>query len=543
MAEPPWARSVPSIPDRNFEAELLDRVEAAVVVLSVDGTVIHANREAEGLYGWSREAALGRPVEALLEIETAHRLLGALTEMHRGEGWEGEVVVTGAAGSAVPTYTKLTPLVGADGQPSGAVWIAVDISERQRTERLRDTELQVAQILAGATSLGEATPPILRAVCNTLDWQLGELWILDNDAGVLRRVQSWQAPGLDVARFQQVSEGMTFGKGVGLQGRVWEEGRPIWTNDILKDPALRRKEAAAKAGLRAAFGYPIFQGEEFYGAMVFFALETREPDTDLLHTMATIGNQIGTFMMKHRALRDRARTLQILQKSLLPPKLPLIVGLDMAARYLPAREEDVGGDFYDVFPVTKRSWMFTIGDVVGKGPEVAGITALARHTIRAAAIQERRLTDMLMVLNEALRRDELDLLLTIILGKLQFTQLGMRITLACAGHPFPYVVRRDGSAEPVGRFGTLLGAFAKPELVETHVRLRSGDAIVLYTDGITPRREGGSGVDEARLAALLEENAGADSDQLLDRLVDAVLERRPEELADDVALLAIRVIP
>ena len=165
-----------------------------------------------------------------------------------------------------------------------------------------------------------------------------------------------------------------------------------------------------------------------------------------------------------------------MQQSLLPPVLPSIAGVELAARYRPAGEgNEVGGDFYDVFATGRDDWAVVMGDVCGKGAAAAAVTALARYTLRAAAMQARKPSRVLATLNEALRRQQTDQrFCTVAYVRVRRVEQRIRATIACGGHPLPLILRANGRVETAGVPGTMLGFFDDPRLVDTAVDLDRG---------------------------------------------------------------------
>jgi len=235
-----------------------------------------------------------------------------------------------------------------------------------------------------------------------------------------------------------------------------------------------------------------------------------------------------------------------LQRSLLPPAIPEIPGLQTAVRFWSAGEGmQVGGDFYDLFGTADGDWALAMGDVCGKGPDAAALTALTRHTIRAAARHEASPAKVLEFVNDAMldqRRDSR--FATVLYGVLRVDDRGARLVIASGGHPPPFLVRPDGRVGSVPCAGTLLGIVEDPELSDAEVRLEPGDTLLLYTDGVVEIRSGGREVFGTQdLAALLEGCAGCPPDELLARVEEQVLLRSGGRLADDAALLAVRLRP
>jgi hypothetical protein len=233
-----------------------------------------------------------------------------------------------------------------------------------------------------------------------------------------------------------------------------------------------------------------------------------------------------------------------LQEELLPPELPRIRGLDVGARYVAAGEgNQVGGDFYDVFP-SETGWRVVIGDVVGKGPTAAAVTGLARHTLRAAAPYERSPSALLAVLNRALLAERPgERLASVACVEIEPDPEGLALTVAAAGHPLPLVVSADGQVREVGRFGPLLGVDPGHDATDVRDRLAPGELLVLYTDGVVEAR-GPSGVfGEGRLRALLRDLAGQAPTRVVQRIEAAVLAASGGRPRDDLAIVALRVRP
>jgi len=245
-------------------------------------------------------------------------------------------------------------------------------------------------------------------------------------------------------------------------------------------------------------------------------------------------------------LYDRERTIaHTLQRSLRPGALPAVPGLSAAVRFHPAGEGiELGGDFYDLFPSSDGGWTALIGDVQGKGPDAAAVTALARHTMRAAAVYEHRPSGVLTTMHGALRDQHADRFCTVAYAHLRVGPRQISLELACGGHPLPLVIHRDGRVEPVGRLGTLLGSDIAPLLTDVAVVLEEGDVLLLYTDGVTEvRRRRREVFGQRELVALLETCGGLPPDAVADRVEAAVINASEGRLRDDVAILAFGPTP
>jgi sigma-B regulation protein RsbU (phosphoserine phosphatase) len=244
------------------------------------------------------------------------------------------------------------------------------------------------------------------------------------------------------------------------------------------------------------------------------------------------------------AERSVRRVADALQRSLLPPHLPAIPGVDLGAAYRAGSEGSVvGGDFYDVFALGAGRWGIAIGDVRGKGPDAASLTALVRYAIRTAAVRETSSSAVLGVVNEALLRDTLEEdFCTAIYATLDVGSGAPVMQLAVGGHPLPLLVSGDGGVTCAGRAGTLLGAVAHPDLHDDEIALAPRDLLLLYTDGVieAQTRDGRLGVDG--LSALLAWCARLDAGAVA-RRIEALVDPPTRRISDDVALLAVRAQP
>jgi PAS domain S-box-containing protein len=181
------------------------------------------------------------------------------------------------------------------------VGAVTDITERKQAERRLGAQYTVTQLLAEAATLEEVTPKILQTVCEFLLWDLGVLWSVDREAGVLRCVEVWHKESVKAPQFEAISRDSTFKPRVGLPGRVWSSHEPAYIRDVVHDANFTRAPIAAREGLHAAFAFPILLGREVLGVMEFFSHEIRQPERELLNMMATLGSQIGQFIERKRA--------------------------------------------------------------------------------------------------------------------------------------------------------------------------------------------------------------------------------------------------
>jgi serine phosphatase RsbU (regulator of sigma subunit) len=243
---------------------------------------------------------------------------------------------------------------------------------------------------------------------------------------------------------------------------------------------------------------------------------------------------------RRRAFEERDHVARVLQESLLPPALPAVPGLEIAARYV-AGDGLVGGDFYDVFALGDGRWGFVLGDVCGRGAEAASVTALTRHTARSAAMLEESPAGVIEHVNAALLLDASDLFVTALFGHIAPNGAAVNVRLCAAGHPPPLVARADGGVEAIASTTPLLGVVEHLGAGEAALVLRPGDALLLYTDGLIEARHDGRVFGPDRLMQTLADAAGRSAEEMADALLSASQGFGPGAPIDDTALLILRV--
>jgi serine phosphatase RsbU (regulator of sigma subunit)/anti-sigma regulatory factor (Ser/Thr protein kinase) len=236
-------------------------------------------------------------------------------------------------------------------------------------------------------------------------------------------------------------------------------------------------------------------------------------------------------------------TSEALQRGLLPPSLPDVPGLDIGVAYQAAGQGlDVGGDFYDVFALDAEHWRFSVGDVAGNGPEAAGVTGLARHSLRLLGRQRCPLADAVGQLNTAILDQRGGRFLTLVHGEITPRPAGgMRVDLVVAGHPSPYLLHPNGKYDLVGRAQLLLGVRPDVPYRADTVLLAPGETLVCLTDGVTERRRDGRVLGEHDLVDLFAHCAGLSAAAAAAAIARTVVDYAPTPPRDDMAVLVLRV--
>ena len=357
-----------------------------------------------------------------------------------------------------------------------------------------------------------AEPPPDEVLADGPHWCLAATQLLD----VLRRGESLLLPKVDA------------------------ELRRGWAEDEAHAMLMDR------VGSRSILAVPLWSPEQAVGVLVLaMGGSGRRYTSDDVPFVEDLAARAASAVVNGRAHQARTAIAQTLQQSLLPPEVPLLPGLEVAAWYRPVGHDgEVGGDFYDVFAAGDGRWGVVIGDVSGKGVPAASLTALARHTVRTAARRENKPSGVLEALNNSILDDGVgERFCTVALAFLDHDDDGVGITLSCGGQPLPLLVRPDGDVRPVGEPGTAIGLFGGPHLCDTAQRLEPGELLVLFTDGVVEARSPDGTFADGLLESTLAAHAGHPAEAVARGVEAALLEFAGGRPRDDTAILVLRRPP
>ncbi len=546
---------------RSVEAQqeaILAGMDQVVTAQDRDGNIVFANQAAADALGydgpadllqasiadiWSRFTVtdeLGRPVPA-----SAYPARAALA----GETPLPIVVrsVELTTGSVRWTQVRATAVRDERGEVVMAVTVADDVTAVKRAETAQRF-LASASKLLGATLDVDAT--VSRAAATAVPALADWCWVdvLDAEGHLMPAALAHpeDAPAEHIALARSVPRLRS--EDPRSPWRVLRSGRALTIPDVpqaVRDTPPddeRLTDLALRLGLQSIAIVPMMAGERTIGVLsLATAASGRVLNDDTLDLALDLGRRAGMAIDHARVHATSEYIAETLQRSLLPRRLPEIPGLRIAARFRPAGEGTaVGGDFYDAF-AARGGWMVVMGDVTGKGPQAAAITARARDTMRTAAAYEDGPRAVLSRLNATLAEEPEPRVLCSALAVLVGLPAadGVPVTLSLAGHPQP-MLGHGGAVREVGDFGSLLGAADAGDWHEVRFLLAPGDTLVLFTDGVTDARGAEGHFGPERLSALLESTAGLSAEATADRVDEAVAAFQEGPQLDDLALLVVR---
>jgi serine phosphatase RsbU (regulator of sigma subunit)/anti-sigma regulatory factor (Ser/Thr protein kinase) len=401
-----------------------------------------------------------------------------------------------------------------------------DLASRQLTPAVADVYKLTDPALA-ELALDELLETLLTRVSEILAVDTAAILLLDEPSGA---AVATAARGLE----EEVEQGVRIPLGAGFAGRIAAERLPIFIADVshadVLNPILRRK------GVRSLLGVPLLVEGKTIGVLHVGTLDPRtfgDEDAAVLQLAAAHAAPAVERARLFAALHEEHRITDLLQRSLLPDRLPDRLGIEVAARYMAARD-DVGGDWYDVIEIGRGSIGLAIGDVVGHGVRAASLMGQLRTGLRAYAIDGHPPGTVVERLDHLLGTISESGMATVLYAT--FDPESGRLACAAAGHPAPLIVSAAG--EP--RFLELppappLGALPYPMFREVETALAPGETVLLYTDGLVERPAEPLRRGLERLARAAQGSLGAD------RLCSKVMEDLvgTDEPADDIAIVGL----
>jgi PAS domain S-box-containing protein len=561
---------------------VLDQVETAVVVTDRLNNLLYANTFAQKLFGVSAEAQhlVGRPVLSLgFEVEDLGKAVELARQVLRGRAWEGTIASRHGDGSRVFVRATAVPLR----HPSGAIdGIAIFAREATRRGSQREHERlalleRIGERLAGSLELGVT----LRQVADTLVPQFADHCFIDLCQGdkLVRRAavhtRGWTPrPGTWAAVGEQIRY---------PEGHFCHEAMTRLDTVLVADatdvqfpsPRPASQEACDDVGMLSIVAAPLLARGELLGVMslALSRLTDREEQCYDAHDrefLSAVASRVAVAIDNAMLFEEERRTALAFQKSLLPQTMPDLDGLTVACRYVPAKplethgqgiQTQVGGDWYDIIPLSAGRVGIVIGDVVGRGARAAAIMGQLRAALRAFAQDDKPPAEILRKLDDWCRtlapahpgpRDDAADPPIVSCSYLVYDPWSRELTYASAGHDAPLLVSEGKVGElEIADKGLLLGVRGQgiagvPAFREETTLLPPGATLVFYTDGLTDRRVRADGLGhytEDEALQMLRAAVGMVAYQDVEAIAQAAEEAVPGDIDDDMAIVVVQSSP
>jgi hypothetical protein len=458
------------------------------------------------------------------------------------------VAVTGLLAVLLPlTYSHVTAGFGAFLCVGAVLALLTTSVVHYALGRMREQRWRLEFLIAATAQLDSSLDPqqTLRKIVRTAVPELAELCVIDlidSDGSITDTVAAAVDPGVaaEVERTRKLNPPDLGGAQPDSIGRALSKRAPYVVDDLSHATAEDAQDPSSvkDSGYRSAAAFPMVARGRMLGTISFFHPSAYERSQ--LAVLEDLTGRAALAFDNARLYAERDHVAHTLRRSLMPAALPIIPGLELASYFRPMGPgSEVGGDFYDVFGDGESCWL-VVGDVCGKGAEAAALTGFLRHTSVAYARDGVSPASVLSRVNQAMLEQSFDgRFATAILARFGFHGAEVSVTVAAAGHPAALISRAGGQAEEFGESGTLLGIFSDPVITDVSTTLRKGDALALYTDGLTEAHA----PDRMLTVQTMIDQLAHNSPRFARDAIDALLELIDLDggARDDIAILAARV--
>jgi PAS domain S-box-containing protein len=540
---------------RDEVSAIVEGIASGIIAQKPDGEIVYANDVAAQMLDWEdAEAMIGANFSQVLDRIVLRDEDGEPFDVSRvpsrralhGEKDPTELFryIVKSSGEELWMFVRSSAIFDERDEPTLAISVIEDNTARKRNELSNNFLADASKLLSESLDFDSAVKSIAGAAVPAMaDWctielsapggKIETIAVAHGDPELEDAVRTFRAdfPVSEADDFGP-AKAISTGNAALYETMDMDRAREIYNDDD-------RAEAVRELLPRTSMVAPITVHGKPIGSIMLAMTRAGARYTQFdLDTAIELGRRAGIALDNARLHTERMRMLSSLQKSLIPAELPELDGMKLSATFRPAeRDAEVGGDFYDAFTLTDGSSALVIGDVCGKGPEAAALTALARYTIRAAAMDETDPQAILARLNGALLEQVTDgRFVTVTMIRISRGADGLKMESVSAGHPLP-LVTGSGPPRPIGEPGTLLGVVPEPDLPMARDVLLPSESLVLYTDGLSAGQTTDDTLYALDLLGGLSLNGADDGAQLINL---AAIARQSEPNRDDVAILVAR---
>jgi sigma-B regulation protein RsbU (phosphoserine phosphatase) len=366
-----------------------------------------------------------------------------------------------------------------------------DITQIKSREKYLKIENEVRQILAESNNIKETNSKILEKISHNLNWQWGEVWFTELPSNQLKCMTIWEEPFLR----QQIENSLVdnfYATTKGLAAQTFKDCTPIWIDNISENNNLIRLEQIQKIGFKTLLNFPLTVGEQQLGLINFFSLENKEPETEIIKLMNSLGSQIGQFIRRKMAEEELQQQNQLLQselnkaanyvRSLLPS--PLIGKVSINQQFLPSLQ--LGGDAFDYYWLDQDNLLIYLLDVAGHGVQSALLSVSVLNLLRSQSLYNTDFYQPWTVLEELNRIFQMDnhgqSYLTIWYGVYNLKH--QELIYGCAGHPPALLIKKDGTFKKFGGMSIPVGMLPDIEFEDKLSKISPDSTLYIFSDGI-----------------------------------------------------------
>ncbi|MEM1392601.1 MAG: adenylate/guanylate cyclase domain-containing protein [Cyanobacteria bacterium P01_D01_bin.116] len=295
---------------KNYMDKVITSMADALIVTTKTGKIKKINKATVELLGYTEEELVDRQISLIIDDNKLLQKAIQQRSLYKKYFQNVEVVCRTKSKERKLIAFSCSVISKKINGVEDIVYIGRDITAKKRRQQRKSAQYAITNILSESITVKEAIPQILQAICESLGWDLGELWTPNqyltvnpksSSNPVLRCVELWSSRRVDVREFEAITWLTTLNPGVGLAGKIWKTLLPFWSEDMANDDISPRFQRVEKTQLHAGFGFPILDDNKILGVMIFFCREVLFRDEDLLQMMVSIGSQIAQFLQRKEA--------------------------------------------------------------------------------------------------------------------------------------------------------------------------------------------------------------------------------------------------
>ncbi|MGQ4646120.1 SpoIIE family protein phosphatase [Lyngbya aestuarii] len=496
ILEASWAQKALRESEEKYRS-VVENLQEVIFQTDIAGRLTFLNPAWREITGFSTEESLSRsflefihPDDQQLQVTTFQPLIEG---KKKDDHYQIRILTKSCGVGWIEVYA--CQRLASDNTLIGTNGTLNDITLRKHREQHLSAENATTHVLAESTSIEEATSKILQAIGENLEWDLGELWMVDQQTDVLCAVKTWHLPRPELIEFETYSRQISFFPGEGLHGFVWNNNQPSWVADIREDSNFRRSSLAVRFGLHSAFAFPVLGGNEQLGVICFFSRESKQLDVNLLKMMTTIGGQFGQFIKRKQAEKEVQRQNLLLQselkqaatyvRSLLPSVLTGSISTQQ--QFIPSLQ--LGGDVFDYFWLDDDHLVIYLLDVAGHGVKSALLSVSVLNILRSQSLTNTNFyqpSTVLTALNQVFQMSENgDDYFTIWYGV--YNRNERQLIYACAGHPPAILLSETFGTTSVQKLGAMsipIGMLPEAEFEDNCCEIPSDSILYIFSDGV-----------------------------------------------------------